>query len=343
MWNDDFIQQFELTPDEPGWHEEETGFWDSAVRSFDYLRKTRLTNSSKPMEAEIFDRNIKLQGLIEAGEIDARPFYKQPEKVDAFSVGMEFYDFDRLSEYAKAQGHKVDTTEDIKARYRQDALKSKENFDEADSITGILAGGFAAEMTDPVMLGSTLLGIGAARNVGTAARLTLLASENAAVEGITIPDKRAYAKEIQQEYGAKEASLDVLMAAALPPALDTTARAVGKALKAIPFPHRSKKISDLADTLLDAPEDRTIQEHFSATERSIGSIENPKLRNAEEPPTAVKRNTDDADLSEPIFDDTELDRQFSMIDDQQARVELDEIQKGMNDMDIIEACLSGRL
>lgn len=328
MWDEDLLDQFELTPNTPDWLDDEAGFFESAKRSYDYISKTRLTRSSKPMEADIFDRNVKLQGLIDAGEIDARPFYRQPEKVDAFSVGFELYDFDGLASYAKQQGHEVETDEEIRGRYRADALRSEEEFKEADSIAGSLVGGMAAQMTDPVLIASSLLGIGAARNVATATRMGLLAVENAGVEAITIPDKRAYAKEINQEYGPNEAALDVLMAAAMPPALDTAARAVGKALKMLP--DRTKQVDTMADSLLEAPEGRTIADHFGAQERAISNIEQPKRQIAQEE-------------AAPDVDEIELNRQFEKIDDQQAKAEIAEIEKANNDFDIIEACLSGRL
>lgn len=327
MWNEDYLDQLELTPATPGWHDEPVGFLESAKRSFSYLSKTRLTNSGRPMQAEIMDRNIRLQGLIESGEIDARPYYRQPDKVDAFSIGLDHYDYDGLAAFAKSLGHEVDTDEEIRNRYRADALQAQQDFEESDSVLGTIAGGFAAELTDPVMLASSLVGIGAARNLATATRLALLATENAAVVGVTIPDKQAYAQQIDQQYGAKEAALDVLAAAAMPVALDTAARTVGKVLKMIP--NRTKQSDDLADSLLEAPPERTIEEHFAAQEQAIVTVENPK------------RAVNEDDL--PKFDDNEIDRQFNMIDAPEARAEIDEIQKAVNDMDIIEACLTGKL
>ena len=329
MWDENLLEQFELTPDTPDWLNDEVGFFESAKRSYDYISKTRLTRSSKPMEADIFDRNIKLQGLIDAGEIDARPFYRQPEKVDAFSVGLDHYDFDGLAAYAKQQGHDIETDEEIRGRYRADALRSEEEFKEADSFAGSFVGGAGAMMTDPVLLASSMLGIGAARNVATAARLSLLAVENAGVEAITIPDKRAYAKEIGQEYGPNEAAIDVLMAAAMPPALDTAARTVGKALKMLP--DRTKHTDTLADSLLEAPEERTIAEHFGAQERAISAVEMPKRQVIQEEAAAK------------AIDDAELNKRFDLIEDQQAKADVAEIERATNDLDIIEACLSGRL
>jgi len=248
----DLIQQKKTIPGDAPLQDMPTGFFEVVASSFESSRDNHITDSRERLMFKQQQERQNLYKDITGSELtpqmasNYKPFV-EPRGVGILSGGLDPTNIellrqrhnDRFIEQAvnELKRHEPErfkelkTHEEMMQAAKQKAISSGRKFDSIANrsgslsrVVGSLVGGIGAQFTDFINVATLPFGASAGRSILKAALIE--AGINAGVESVTQPNIAKWQKEIGNQYGFKDAMMNIGLAAVMGGGFTTVARGI---------------------------------------------------------------------------------------------------------------------